>query len=444
MNRSSARGMRLVESETVNAIKQWSYPLDNKGDLEPLFRRIGDARIVMLGEASHGTHEYYIWRSYITRRLVEEKGFNFIAVEGDWPDCYRVNRYIKNYTDSGKGAFKVLHAFNRWPTWMWANWETVALADWLEKHNRSLPLNKKVGFYGLDVYSLWESMESIMEYLKKIDPNAVKIAEAAFRCFEPFRRDEGQSYAKASRLVPELCQNEVLQLLKEIRNRLPSYNSDHENVFNTEQNALVAVNAENYYRAMIKGGPHSWNVRDRHMAETLDRLLEFHGGTSKAVVWEHNTHIGDARATDMSENGMFNIGELARLNHGNKDVVLVGFGSYKGTVMAGHSWGAAMQKITMPEARKNSWEHMLHSAGTKNKLLLMEDFRADMFMENHFAHRAIGVVYNPQYEQYGNYVPSILPLRYDAFVYLDETSALRPLHIQPDGHQMPETYPFGV
>jgi erythromycin esterase len=435
----------LNENELTSSIKQWAYPLQSKKDVEPLFEYIGDSRIVMLGEASHGTHEYYTWRSHITKKLIEEKGFNFIAVEGDWPDCYRLNRFVKGYDIDNKSAFKVLHAFNRWPTWMWANWEIVALADWLQQHNAGLPANKKAGFYGLDVYSLWESMESIMQYLRKTDPAALKVAEEAFYCFEPYRKDEGQGYARASQFVPEICENEVVHLLKKIREKLPTYNTDHENVFSAEQNALIAVNAEKYYRAMIKGGPHSWNVRDRHMTDTLTRLLNFHGENSKAIVWEHNTHIGDARATDMADEGMYNIGELARIEHQDKGVVLVGFGSYAGTVMAGRSWGAPMQSMNVPEAAKGSWEYLLHKAGKENKLLLMYDFaNNDMLMENHLGHRAIGVVYNPVYEQYGNYVPTIVPLRYDAFIYLDQTMALHPLHIEPDGHLVPETYPFGV
>jgi erythromycin esterase-like protein len=435
----------LDENQVINSIRQWAFPLQSKIDLAPLFDRIGDAEIVMLGEASHGTHEYYTWRSYITKKLVEEKGFNFVAVEGDWPDCYRLNRFVKGYDTENKSAFKVLQSFNRWPTWMWANWEIMALANWMQRHNEGLPANKKAGFYGLDVYSLWESMDNIMQYLKKTDPVALKVAEKAFECFEPYSKDEGQSYAKASRFVPELCEQEVVQLLQEIQRKMPTYNTDHENVFNAEQNAMVAVNAEKYYRAMIQGGPHSWNVRDRHMTDTLHRLLRFHGEHSKVIVWEHNTHIGDARATDMTDEGMYNIGELVRLQHHEKGVVLVGFGSYKGTVIAGKSWGAPMQVIEMPEARKGSWEYLLHKAGPENKLLLMEDFSGnDMLMENHIGHRAIGVVYNPVYEQYGNYMPSILPLRYDAFIYLDETVALHPLHISTDETQLPETYPFGL
>jgi erythromycin esterase-like protein len=444
MRRYFTKEAVLDEAEVISSISQWAYPVNEMDDLAPLFKRVGEARIVMLGEASHGTNEYYTWRSYITKRLIEEKGFNLIAVEGDWPDCYRLNRYIKNYPGAGKNAFEVLKEFNRWPTWMWANWEMVALAEWLYSFNKTLPANKKTGFYGLDVYSLWESMQSIMQYLKRTDPGALQIAEEAFRCFEPYRKDEGVSYANASQFVPELCQQEVVHLLKEIQQRLPLYNTDYENVFSAEQNALVMVNAEKYYRAMIKGGPHSWNVRDRHMADTLERLLKFHGDDSKVIVWEHNTHIGDARATDMTDEGMYNIGELARLQHHDKGVVLVGFGSYEGTVMAGRSWGSTMQYMNMPPARKGSWEYLLRKTGKQNKLLLMDDFMNDVFMENHIGHRAIGVVYNPQYEQYGNYVPSVLPMRYDAFIYIDETHGLHPLHIKPDGHQVPETYPFGV
>lgn len=435
----------LNEDEVVNSISEHAYPLKSKADLQPLFDRIGDARIVMLGEASHGTHEYYTWRAHISKRLIEEKGFSFIAVEGDWPDCYLLNRFIKGYDTEHKSVREVLEEFNRWPTWMWANWEIVALANWLRDHNTRLAADKRVGFYGLDVYSLWESMESIMKYLKKTDPSALKVAEKAYQCFEPYKENEGQAYARASKFVPDLCQTEVVSLLKEIRQKLPTYNSDYENVFNAEQNALIAVNAERYYRAMIEGGPHSWNVRDRHMADTLERLLKFHGENSKVIVWEHNTHIGDARATDMLDDGMFNIGELARVEHHDKGVVLVGFGSYEGTVIAAREWEARMQKMNLPPAQKGSWEYLLRKAGKEDKLLLLDDFtNNNTLMQNYIGHRAVGVVYNPKFERNGNYVPTILPVRYDAFIYLDETKALLPLHIKPDGHQTPETYPFGV
>lgn len=434
----------IDEKSAIKQIRSKSYSLKSVADLDPLMKQIDDARIVMLGEASHGTHEFYTWRTLISQRLIREKGFNFIAVEGDWPDCYRVNRYVKNYADSGKNAQDVLREFNRWPTWMWANWEIIALAEWMREYNKSFPLNKKAGFYGLDVYSLWESMEAIMGYLKRVDPPALRVAEKAFECFEPYQESEGSGYAHATLAVPELCTKEVIDLLNEIRRKSPTYNTDHENVFSAEQNAMIAVNAEKYYRAMIQGGPHSWNVRDSHMMDTLDRLLEFHGKKSKAIVWAHNTHVGDARATDMTREGMYNLGELARLTHHELGVVLVGFGSYQGSVIAGQRWGAEMKEMQMPQGKEGSWEDVMHRVGVPNNLLLMSNFMNDTFLESHVGHRAIGVVYNPSFERYGNYVPTILPLRYDAFIFIDTTKALHPMHIKPDGHQMPETFPFGV
>jgi erythromycin esterase len=435
-----------VETGLEEAIRENSCPLRNESCLQRLFDRIGDARIVMLGEASHGTHEYYTMRMKLSKKLIQEKGFNFIAVEGDWPDCYKINRFVKGYEPPppGEGALPLISSFRRWPTWMWANWETVALAEWLHAHNEGLATAKKAGFYGLDVYSLWESMESIMDYLAKNEPDSLSAAEDAFRCFEPFRQDEGQSYARASLLVPELCQEETIQLLHEIRLKAPQYPTDAENAFSAEQNAIVAVNAERYYRAMIRGGAESWNLRDRHMEETLERLLQFHGENSKAIIWAHNTHIGDARATDMAEEGMVNIGGLARQRYGSDDVVLVGFGSYGGTVMAGSQWGAPMQEMVVPEAPQGSWEYRLHQAGSDNKLLIMDDFRDCTPLEQPIGHRAIGVVYRPDREVPGNYVPSVIPERYDAFIYLDRTQALHALHNTPDATEIPDTYPFGT
>jgi erythromycin esterase len=263
MSRPVIKGPGLNEERVISLLEDKAYQLTNQEDLKPLFDMIGDAELVLLGEASHGTHEYYTWRSYITQRLIKEKGFQFIAVEGDWPDCYQLNRYIKNYPQSGKSSFEVLKQFNRWPIWMWGNWEMVALFEWLYKYNKPLPPNKKIGFYGLNVYSLWESMNSIMEYLQKVDRNALKTAEEAFNCFEPYKYDEGKSYARASQFVPELCKDEVVELLRKIQDHLPQYNTDHENVFNVQQNAYVSVNAERYYRAMIMGGPHSLHTWSR-------------------------------------------------------------------------------------------------------------------------------------------------------------------------------------
>ncbi len=431
--------------EIISLLKEHSTALKADSDLDPLIEYIGNAKYVLLGEASHGTHEYYTWRAKITQRLIQEKGFSFVGVEGDWPDCYRLNRYAKGYYNAGTDIYTLMNEFKRWPTWMWANWETAAFIEWLKKHNTKLPLEKKIGFYGLDVYSFNESMNSIINYLEKNDPASLEVAKTAIACFEPYWKDEGQTYARASAFIPKLCEEEILDLLIEIRKNVPNYNTDAENVLSTEQNAFIVRNAEKYYRAMIKRGAASWNIRDEHMVATIERLLEYHGKESKVIIWEHNTHIGDARATDMSTEGMVNVGQLLKEQYADEGVIAIGFGSYKGSVIAGRNWGDAMRKIQVPEATEGSWEHLYHIASNgQNKLLLFDKIRNENKLTNYIGHRAIGVVYNPEHERFGNYVPTILPKRYDAFIFLDETTALHPIHIQPDGNQIPETYPFGM
>ncbi|MBV9988386.1 MAG: erythromycin esterase family protein [Chitinophagaceae bacterium] len=416
------------------------HSLSMAGDLDPMLNEIGERKAVMLGEASHGTHEFYTWRTAISKQLILEKDFRFIAVEGDWPDCYRINRYVKGYEDAGDDIASVLRQFDRWPTWMWANWEIAALAEWLREHNRQLPPDRKVGFYGLDVYSLWDSMYAMMSYLEKEDQAAAVAVRKAMRCFEPFAEDE-QLYARHT-LKGHRCYNEVIGLLKQVRQRAQFLDGDREAGFNAEQNALIAVNAEKYYSSMIGFDNESWNIRDRHMMETLDRLLHFHGAGSKGIVWEHNTHIGDARATNMSRSGMVNIGQLARDAYGKDEVYLVGFASYQGTVMAGREWGAPMEEMEMPAARAGSIEQLLHRDPV-NRYLLMSEETGPVY-ESAIRHRAIGVVYDPGTEHFGNYVPSVLARRYDALIYLDETHALHPLHLHADKHKLASTYPFSL
>lgn len=425
--------------DLISRIEEASIRIDDMQGLDHLINAIGNSRYVLLGEASHGTHEYYTWRAHITRRLIKEKNFTMIAVEGDWPDCYLLNRYVKGYQNSGKTAVEVLKNFNRWPTWMWANWEIVALAEWLKQHNAKLTANKRAGFYGLDVYSLWESLEAVTKYLEKADPSVLQTAKRAMECFEPHNVREGFYYADRSYGLSASCEDAVENLLANIRRNLPMYNTDHEAVFSAEQNALIAVNAERYYHVMMRGGEASWNIRDRHMSETLNRLMEFHGKDSKVIVWEHNTHIGDARATDMRNSGLINVGQLVKEEHDAEGVFRVGFGSYQGSVMAAYHWGGEMQEMNLPIAKQGSWEHLLHEAGAWNKLLLCKD----LIGMKRVGHRAVGVVYDPDYE-FGNYVPSDIASRYEAFMYLDKTKAVHALHVEPDGLQMPETYPWGV
>jgi erythromycin esterase len=433
-----------VDQRLLDEVASVSHTLHGWEDLDPLMERIGNARYVLLGEASHGTSEYYTWRRQLSQRLIREKGFSFIAVEGDWPDCYRVNRYAKAYPDSGSSAREVLHAFDRWPTWMWANEEVVSLIEWLRRHNEGLPPDERVGFYGLDVYSLWDSMHLVLSYLERVDGSAVAAARRAFACFEPYAEDV-QDYARATAWAPESCEDEVVELLQEMRKKAAQFQHDgREGFFNAEQNALVAHNAEKYYRTMISGDSPSWNVRDRHMAETLDRLVQHYGPDAKAIVWEHNTHIGDARATDMASAGMVNVGQLVRVQHADQGVVLIGFSSYRGTVIAGSEWGAPMEVMPVPAGREGSWEAVLHEIVPRDKLLIFDSAAASTGMGEQRGHRAIGVVYRPRYEHYGNYVPTVLPRRYDALLFLDESTALNPLHLRGHfEHEVPETYPTG-
>lgn len=433
-----------MSATTSEYISRRSHPLRDDADLDPLLEMIGDARYVLLGEASHGTSEFYTWRHRISERLIREKEFSFIAVEGDWPDCYALNRYVKGYQGAADSAEAALRDFERWPTWMWANREVVELAGWLRNHNLPLPEERKVGFYGLDVYSMWESMHAVEEYLRGIDPEAARRARRAYGCFDPYEGDV-QEYAMATAVVPTSCEDEAVSILTELRRKAPEYREDgREAYFNAEQNALVVRGAEMYYRAMVRGGPGSWNLRDRHMVETLERLTAHHGPRAKAIVWEHNTHIGDARATDMARAGMVNVGQLVREAHGGEGVILVGFSSYEGSVIAGAEWGAPMERMRVPAARGTSWEATLHDMGGDRLVVFDGDAAPEAVMEPR-GHRAIGVVYDPRAERWGNYVPTVLPLRYDALLHIDHTSALHPLHMEPrpDG-EPPETYPSGV
>jgi erythromycin esterase-like protein len=418
-------------SSLSRSLRAAARPIRTAADLDPLMERIGDARYVLLGEASHGTSEFYTWRAEITKRLITEKGFTIIGVEGDWPDCFRVNRYVKGREGSGRSAEEVLHAFDRWPTWMWANREVQHFAEWLRQFNQRRGEEQRVGFYGLDVYSLWDSMREVIAYLNRVDPSAVAAARRAYNCFEPYAEDE-QEYARATALVPTSCEDETVAVLSALRRGAASYREDgREGFFDAEQNALVARNAERYYRAMVRGGPQSWNVRDTHMVETLDRLTAHHGKACKAVVWEHNTHVGDARYTDMARHGMVNVGELVRREHEEEGVVIVGFGSHRGTVIAASEWGAPMQRMRVPPARAKSFEAELLDAGAGNCLLTFEDAEDGGIagLDEPIGHRAIGVVYDPDHERWGNYVPTVVPGRYDAFIYIEESRALDPLHM---------------
>jgi erythromycin esterase-like protein len=417
-----------VEEIIVEQISKDHIRLDSLDDLDVLIDAIGDKKYVLLGEATHGTSEFYKLRMALSRKLIETKGFSFIAVEGDWPSCYEVNRYVKDYKDAKPNVREVLETFNRWPTWMWANEEISELIGWLKQHNTGKPMEQKIGFYGLDVYSLWESLEEIERYLQKSGtPEQLALARKAFECFEPYEK-EGQHYGVSAAFYGESCEEEVVKLLGELHANRMKYDEDREAALSAELNALVTVNAEHYYRTMVRHDADSWNIRDRHMASALRRLADFHGPDAKVIVWEHNTHIGDARATDMAEDGMVNVGQLVREAHGEADVFAIGFGTYRGTVIAAKSWGAPMATMQVPAAMPGSWEELLHRAGAHDQILLLRK-EDPLLGQEVLGHRAIGVVYRPSYER-GNYVPSVMARRYDAFVHVDESHALRPLTIE--------------
>lgn len=439
----AAAGEEHDDAGDVDDIVGMALPLEDEGDLGPLLDRIGDARCVLLGTATHGTHEFYAWRAALTRRLIAEHGFSFVAVEGDWPDCWRLDRCVRLDPKFSSEPFVILDDFRRWPSWMWANAETAHFAQWLREHNAGLPADARVGFFGMDVYSLWNSLREVLGYLSAHAPDSVDAAVAACRCFEPFG-DDPRDYARAAPLVPEHCREEVVALLSRLNGPDTSPDSvDPAERFNAWQNAEVAVGAERYYRTLLGGGPESWNVRERHMAATLERLLEFHGPRSRAVVWAHNTHIGDARATDMSLAGMVNLGQLARERWGDDEVVAVGFSTGHGEVVAASGWGAPMEIMTLAPPRPGSLEAVLTDTRLPRALFVIADEPGENWLTDPRGHRAIGVVYDPGRER-GNYAPTRLADRYDALCWFARTSALEPWHLEAAQRGELETFPAGV
>jgi erythromycin esterase len=440
--------MDVDVSRDVADIRRLSHPLRTADDFDPLLDRIGQARVVLIGEASHGTSEYYRQRAELSRRLIAERGFSFVAVEGDWPDCFRVNRWVRNRAEQDRSARAVLSQFDRWPRWMWANEEVAEFTDWLRGHNARTGAD--VGFYGLDVYSLWESMEAVVDYVADRYPDLLRTAHEAWMCFEPYEGDP-HAYAYASRMIPTSCEDEVIALLTALRRPAEIPDDDPEAALDARQNAEVLAGAERYYRAMVRADAQSWNIRDRHMTGTLERLLTHRGPNAKAIVWEHNTHIGDARATPMARHGMVNVGQLVRERYAAADpgaVVAVGMAGHHGTVIAADSWGATPQVLPVPDAPPGSHEHLLHEALGEPSLVVFPDREPDAasapWLSRPRGHRAIGVVYHPERERRGNWVPTVIGQRYDALCSFEATAALHPLAkepAQPEAEQ--ETYPTG-
>ena len=423
-----------------------AMPMLKHADLTPVVEKLSESRIVMLGESTHGTQEFYHLRRLISQDLIANHGFKFIAVEGDWPPCAELNLFIHSQ-EPKKGVKDVLTGFHRWPTWMWANTEVMKLILWMKKYNQGKTADEQASFHGLDVYSLFESMDEALMQLKKIDRSLAHRVRMLYECFDPYQRDE-RAYIKSLTQFPWGCEAQVIEALQDIlRTRLENTQGSESNLFDAAQNARIARNAERYYRAMIHGDEDSWNIRDHHMTETLKQLLDHHGPTAKAIVWAHNTHIGDYRATDMVSAGQVNIGGLAREHWGEDKVSLIGFGTYQGKVTASHAWDGPVEEMTVPPGRPQSYEALCHEAslrlGWGSYFLWLKSLK-HRGLSQIKGHRAIGVVYHPQSKRMGNYVPTSLSRRYDGFVFVDQTNALTPLKQAFLRKEIPETWPQGV
>jgi erythromycin esterase-like protein len=448
--------MAIAEVSLItSAIQEAAQVLNGaSSDYDRLLESIGTARFCLLGEASHGTHEFYRERAEITKRLIKEKGFTAIAVEADWPDAFRVNRYVRGLSDD-KDANDALGGFKRFPTWMWRNAVVLEFVEWLRDYNFSLPpAATKVGFYGLDLYSLYTSIESVLSYLNQIDPEAAKRARYRYSCFEHFAEDT-QAYGYAANFgLTESCERDVIEQLVELRRRAADYASRDGRVaqdefFFAEQNARLVLNAERYYRMMFRGRVESWNLRDRHMAETLDALvnhLNSQGQAAKVAVWEHNSHLGDARATYMADFGELNVGQLVRERYGS-EAVLIGFTTYTGSVTAASDWDGPAERKRVRPALANSYEAAFHEIDSPNLLLpLHVSPQVSYALRGPQLERAIGVIYLPQTERQSHYFEARLSDQFDVVIHFDETRALEPLerYAQWETGEPPETFPTGV
>jgi protein-L-isoaspartate(D-aspartate) O-methyltransferase len=414
----------------------------NSADLEPLLRRIGNARIVLLGEATHGTSEFYRMRERISRELIERKEFSFIAIEGDWPDAARVDHYVRHaeYSPSEWTAFA------RFPVWMWRNQEVRDFVDWLRARNATVEPGKRVAFHGLDLYSLYNSIHSVLNYLEDIDPRTAQVARQRYGCLTPWQSDPATYGHAALTGAYQSCEREVVTMLLDLMDKRRAYaEHDGERFLDAVQNARLVANAERYYRIMYYGSRASWNLRDGHMFETLKTLLNFHGPASKAIVWAHNSHVGDSAATEMSSRGEYNIGHLCRQEFGNA-TYSIGFGTNSGTVAAASDWDGPMEVKVVRPALSESYERLCHDTGTPRFLLRLRSPIPNVLangLSTPRLERAIGVIYRPKTELESHYFQAVLPRQFDEYVWFDETEAVTPLTTDKlEG--LPDTYPFGL
>jgi erythromycin esterase-like protein len=421
-------------------------------DYDELLKRVGDAKFVLIGEASHGTHEFYATRAELTQRLIAGKDFRILALEADWPDMLRVNRYATGRSDD-RNANEALEDFRRFPAWMWRNTVVLEFVEWLRSWNTPQKHDSdRAGIFGMDLYSLHASIESVLHYLDKVDPDAAHRARQRYSCFDFFGQDP-QAYGYATtRGQAESCEEEVITQLVDLRRRYGDIISRdgqlaRDEFFYAEQNARLVANAERYYRSMFRGREDSWNLRDRHMTETLQALADhFDKGSSKIVVWAHNSHLGDARATQMSRRGEWNVGQLVRERYG-KTVYSIGFSTYRGRVTAASDWGEPAERKHVRPALTGSYEELFHTTELPQFWIdLREQNEAISALRAERLQRAIGVIYRPETERWSHYFEARLPDQFDAIIHLDETRALEPLErtSQWDVGELPETFPEGL
>ena len=432
-----------IDAAAVRAIAQAAEPFASieSANLKPLLDRIGDARVVLIGEASHGTSEFYRMRERISRELILKKGFDFVAIEGDWPDAARVDHYVRHH----KTKPTEWTAFARFPTWMWRNNEVRGFVDWLHHHNLSLAANARVAFHGLDLYSLYDSIRAVLKYLDEVDPASAKVARERYGCLTPWQSDPATyGHAALTGRYPT-CESDVVRTLKDLLGQRLAYaGHDGERFLDAVQNARLVANAERYYRIMYYGSRTSWNLRDEHMFKTMERLLDHHGPQSKGIVWAHNSHIGNAAATEMHARGEHNIGELCRGEFGGR-CYSIGFGTNRGTVAAASEWDGPLEiKIVRP-ALKESYEKLCHDTALPQFMLPLRDHAAPhgKVLLKARLERAIGVIYRPETERASHYFEAVLPKQFDEYIWFDETRAVTPLKTE-ELEGLPDTYPFGL
>ena len=398
----------------------------DKAALEPLLSRIGNSRVVLIGEATHGTSEFYRMRARITRELIERHGFNMVAIEADWPDAARIDNYVRHRHIRRAGWT----AFARFPTWMWRNEETRQFVDWLHERNAQAAPAQRAAFYGLDLYSLYGSIRSVIHYLESVDPDLATIARQRYGCLTPWEADPAAYGHAALTRRYQSCERDVAHMLVELLQKGQDYtHKDGERFFDASQNARLIANAERYYRTMYYGSRASWNLRDTHMFETLKSLLDHHGPNSKAVIWAHNSHIGDASATEMNVIGASSISGSSAVSASARSSYHMGFGTNDGTVAAASSWDAPMQVMAVCPAHPQSYERLFHLTNVLGFLLPLRSKAGSDLGDRLSAprlERAIGVVYRPESELASHYFEAVLPRQFDEYIWFDRTRAIKP------------------